>query len=269
MMPASNGTGGINALRSLAWAGIDSRIAGGGSMLIYNQASAPFTRRSACWAFGLVGISALCADQSMTLISPNIALYAIHFPPTISSTATFVAEDGSNTNYTRTVAALHPLGLPYPNTASGDIGVALLSSTLPAPVQPARLCVAGLMNFFMPVITVPNLGIPILESTAENEATVNNWNGTERAGLVNAGVLYTAVPSTAPRSDYYIAKEGGDSGRGCGMVVSGEFLSLMSLATAGGGGTGWGNWQYLSLIDAAIATLGGQARASTFDPATL
>lgn len=249
-------------LRSLAWSGVDTRIAGAGALGIFNEATPPFTRKTTCWAYGVTGMSSLCAwNRGMTLVTPEIALYALHFNPSIGESVTFVAEDGSNTNYTRTISAVYSLGSPLTN-ASGDIGVALLSSALPGTVKPARLFTGDLIRY----LPATDFGIPLFETNGANQATVNNWN---RLLPPTPSILNCAIPATTPRSSYYVTKITGDSGRGMGVIINGEYISVGSLSVSNQGGTGWPNWLYLSAIQAGIVSLGSATTLSTLDPATL
>lgn len=262
-----------NQFRELAINGIDSRIAGGGSMEIFNELSAPFTRKAACWAFGVLGMSALTAasddsDKPATLVTPDIVLMATHYFPADSATLTFVSEDGSDTNLTRTITAHVNLG-PGLSGDGGDITVGRLSSVLPASVRPLRLGVANLTSYLPPVLTGESWMIPVMENTGAQLATVSNWVSMPDNAPPNNNLLGVNAAFTAPRSSYYVDKVAGDSGHGCGMIVSGELISLMALSYASGGGTGWANWKYLDAITAAIATLGSATSLSLFDPATL
>lgn len=260
---------GQNPLRALAIAGVDDRITLGGSMDLFNESSAPFTRRTLCWAFDIVGMSALCTDQHLTLVTPDIVLGVTHAFPANGSTCTFVSEDGNNTSESATISGSVNLG-PGQSGDGGDITVGRLSAPIPSGVRPARLAVGTLTNFLPPAFYTFSWGVPLMESTGTRKATVTNWNWVYPPpyGEFSENMLAMAVPITAPRSDYYVAK-GSDSGCGCGIIVNDEFISLMALSYALGGGTGWANFKYLEAITAAIATLGSATSLSLFDPATL
>lgn len=256
-----NGAG-LNPLRDIARTGVDSRIGSGAPKEIFNESSPPYTRKSSSWTYGVIGMSAICANLSVTLVTPEIVLYAIHNNPGAGASALFVAEDGSNTSYSRTIVSTHDLG-PQLSPVSGDIGVALLNSPLPASVRPLRLFPENLMHYLPP----QSIDIPIAESTSQNLMSITVFDNI-KPGFQN--FLSMDVPSSPPRSNYVIIKQTGDSGRAGGMIVNGELISILALAVEGGsGGTGWGNWYYGSAITAAIIALGSATNISIFNPASL
>lgn len=267
-MLKSNGTGGISSFREKAFSGVDDRLADiavpGNAIPIYSS-SPPFVRNVACWTVGVLGMTALCADQRATLISPDIVICVTHVIPVNGTTCTFVTDDGNNTNITRTISAALSLGPPL-SGAGGDITLCKLSSALPGTIHPVRLAVSNLLNYLPPNFGTANWNIPMLQSTGEPWVTVNNLDGvyTGEAGLTN--IMLTSVPTATPRSNFWVAKGSDDSGRACGVIIDDEFIMLMTLSRSVSGGTGWANWLYLAAIDAAIVTLGGQPRASTFSP---
>lgn len=256
-----------NQLRSLAWAGVDDRIALAGTLGILSGSIGTQNRVTGCWAFGVLAISSLGTASPITLLTAEIGLIATHntaaYP--IGTVLYFVSEDGNNTTLSRTVLSKLALGPPISATG-GDITVIRLSSALPASVRPARILSANWQNYILP----ENNGIPLFEFKADTaQATVTNFNGPINPSNPDETLLFTSIPSTSPRSDYYVAKAAGDSSSGCGLIVNGEFIFGFQLSFSTFGGTGWGAWNYLAEIQSAIFSLGSATTLSIFDPSTV
>ena len=234
---------------------VDTRLAVGGDKTIFttqNHAAATYVRNTSCWAadLDLTGISPWNSyggnKRAGTLISPRHIIFADHYSITNGSTVRFVKAD--NTVVDMTLSSQVQVGVT-------DIKIGLLNADVPAGVTFYKLPPADILTGgYLPHLET--LGVPGLRLDQEEKATVADWYAVE------SNYNRMKVPSDVTRLSYYEDIILYDSGNPAFLIIDDEPV-LLTTWHYGVAGSGPAVQDYITEINAAMATLGGGYTATT------
>lgn len=229
-----------------------------------DHAAGVYVRNPDCWvqAIDLTGISAWQSSSGsrlcVTLVTRRHAIMAAHAMVGVGATVRFVST--SNETIERTVVARERLpdytGAPYHEQ---DLALCVFDSDLPSSITHIA-ALGGDWASYLPSMA-PSAAtrgrIPALATDQEGNALVTDW---ER--VTTSASARFRVPADAQRALFYEPLIGGDSSNP-GLLIIGNTPVLLTVWTFGGAGQGTMIGDYVTELNALIATLDAAAGIST------
>jgi hypothetical protein len=210
------------------------------------------------WNTGKTGTAAT-ASQTLrgTLISPDVIAFAWHNKPAVGSEIKWLGTDDQV--YTRTVTAVRRVW-EGAGIGASDAGVGLLSSALPAEVEPLEILTADWPLYFLwnqePYSVVYNLPMVLvnrnLQAHIASLSAIDQYEGGPAAGAL-------AFDRQPPLEDYAYTPVTGDSGTPVVLTYEDKLVLLFTWNSPSFGTAFIGAAQLLDTID----VMGGQAPTVT------